>query len=293
MRLLGPVDKQRLAPVPSDLLTLEAVVSGNIMALVQSFIPGIGAQQPGGPYHAVLGVRNVDAPYDVRNGQVEFRAGLLAIDPVLHRRLAESGNARGVGSGQSQYAARRRRRRPHGADVGPPARADHGRRAAPRRAGRYLAAATDRRCGAARAALAARRRRNAIEAQRLQQFARLFTARNITLGNTHFLHLLTTQLGVAPERALEVAEDLLDAKLVSPVGGHYELVKPEGRFPFWTSTALTNDQRGGLLGGVPEGFRSPPLDWFRGLEAELSVEQAKLSVDAQVLMQRGLPRVAK
>ncbi|HKD37237.1 MAG TPA: hypothetical protein VKB78_10560, partial [Pirellulales bacterium] len=81
MRLLGPMDKQRLAPVPSDLVTLEAVVSGNIMALVQSFIPGLAAQQAPAPYHAAIGVRNIEAPYDLRDGQVEFRAGLLQSVP--------------------------------------------------------------------------------------------------------------------------------------------------------------------------------------------------------------------
>ncbi len=62
-------------------------------------------------------------------------------------------------------------------------------------------------------------------------------------------------------------------------------MKPEGEFPFWTSTALENQQRSAPL-SVPEGFVSPPLDWLRGLDMELAIEQAKLSLDGQILMQR-------
>jgi hypothetical protein len=292
MRLLGPMDKQRLAPVPSDLVTLEAVVSGNIMALVQSFIPGIAAPQPGGPYHAAVGVRNVEAPYDLRNGQVEFRAGFLQSIPFYIAAWPNPGMLGLLGLGNPNT--------PRDAEGVGRTALMWDRQLGP------ITVAAPRREVLADISLqlqivdAARPGQlwlhvSDVTQSKLSDFSNSLgysRARNITLGNTHFLHLLTTQLGVAPEHALEVAEELLDAKLVSPVGGHYELVKPEGRFPFWTSMALTNEQRGGPLGAVPEGFRSPPLDWFRGLEAELSVEQAKLSVDAQVLMQRGLPKVA-
>jgi hypothetical protein len=293
MRLLGPADKQRLAPVPSDLATLEGVVSGNILALVQSFIPGIAAQQPGEPYHAAIGVRNIEAPYDVRDGQVKYRAGLLQSVPFYIAAWPNPGMLGLLGLGRADVPRDQEGiartalmwdrqlgpitvaapRRDVLADISPQLKIVDAARP-----GQIWLHVSD------------------VTQSKLSNFSNSLgytRARNITLGNTHFLHLLTTQLGVAPEQALAVAEELLEAKLVSPVGGHYELVKPEGRFPFWTSTALSNERRGGPLGGVPDGFRSPPLDWFRGLEAELSVEQGRLSLDAQVLMQRGLPKVAK
>jgi hypothetical protein len=104
---------------------------------------------------------------------------------------------------------------------------------------------------------------------------------DVTIGNSHFLHSLSTQLGVAPEQAFTAGEQLLGSKLVSPVGGKYELVKAEGQFPVWGSTAL-KDQ----VSGMPAGYLSPPLDWLRGLDADLVLEESQLSVNAQIIMQR-------
>jgi hypothetical protein len=285
MRLLGPAEKQRLAPVPSDMLTVEAVVSGNILSLVQSFIPAVGPQ-PGGPYHLLLGVRNVDAPYDLRDGQLELRGGLLGSVPFYLAAWPNPGILGLLGLGRSDSP-----RDPDGygqtrmmweRQMGPLTVA------APRREVLADVAPQLKIVDAARPAQLWLHVGDVTESK-LTQFSNSLgysRARSITLGNTHFLHLLTTQLGVAPEEALSVAERLLQAKLISPVGGKYDLVKPKEEFPFWTSTALATDGRGGPLGAVPEGFHSPPLDWFRGLDAELAVEQAKLSLDAEILMQR-------
>ena len=286
MRLLGPAERQRIAPVPSDMLTVEGVVSGNILTLVRSFIPTIAPQQPGGPYHLALGVRNVDAPYDLRDGQLELRGGLLGSVPFYLAAWPNPGILGLLGIGRADS--------PRDPDGYVQSRLMWERQMGP------LTVASPRQEVLAdvspqlKIVDAARPAQlwlhvGDVTQSKLTQFSNALgysRARNITLGNTHFLHLLTTQLGVAPEQALSVSERLLQAGLISPVGGKYELVKPEGEFPFWTSTALTNDGRGGPLDAVPEGFHSPPLDWFRGLDAELAVEQAKLSLDAEILMQR-------
>ncbi len=114
-------------------------------------------------------------------------------------------------------------------------------------------------------------------------------ARHVASGNAHFLHSLVTQLGVPSDKAREVAERLLNARLVSPVGGGYELQTRDGRYPTWAATGLPKQQSGGgLLAGLspPEGFQTPPLDWFRGLDLDFSSVAGSLSGHAEIDMQR-------
>ena len=142
-------------------------------------------------------------------------------------------------------------------------------------------------------------------------------ARHVSQGNAQFLHLLTTQLGVPPERAMEVAQRLINARLVSPVGGQYELQTRAGEFPTWAATglparSLQRNSGGGLLGGSgggllggpgggllggggsgllaalspPAGFQTPPLDWFRGLNLDFGATAGKIAAHAELDMQR-------
>ena len=74
-------------------------------------------------------------------------------------------------------------------------------------------------------------------------------------------------------------------EIAPPRGGH-SLAATIATGLLITSTALADEGRSRPLGTAPEGFHSPPLDWFRGLDIELAIEQAKLSLDAEVLMQR-------
>ena len=50
-------------------------------------------------------------------------------------------------------------------------------------------------------------------------------ARQVSVGNAQFLGILTQQLGVLPEAALDVAQQLLDAQLVCPLGGDYQRIE--------------------------------------------------------------------
>jgi hypothetical protein len=91
---------------------------------------------------------------------------------------------------------------------------------------------------------------------------------------------------VPPEGCLEVAETLLDAKLICPLGGKYECRQTPDGHGYWTSTALDDAAEGGLFTTqAPEGFVSPPLSWFRGLQVEARVDLEALSVHAEVLIQ--------
>lgn len=278
MRLLGPAERQRLAPVPTDLVTAEAVVSGNLISLIQSFFPAVVGPQAPGPYHLGIGVRNGEAPYDLRDGQLVARGGLLSSVPFYLTAWPTPGiltlleQLRLMTETRVGPITAMAPRQEVLADVAPQLKVVDAARP-----GQIWLHVGD------------------VTQSKLTQFSNALgysRARTITLGNTHFLHTLTTQLGVAPERALAIGEQLLDARLVSPVGGKYELVKPEAEFPFWTSTSLANG-RGGLLAEVPEGFQSPPLDWFRGLDAELAIEQGTLSFDAELIMLRKELKPAK
>jgi hypothetical protein len=109
-----------------------------------------------------------------------------------------------------------------------------------------------------------------------------FRARQITGGNLHFMHRLTSQLGVAPEQVRDVAQDLAGAELVSALGGTYELDRSRGG---WHATAWDREASR-LITQVPRGFITPPLDWLRGLELDASLTPEEIRAHAVVVIER-------
>ncbi len=108
--------------------------------------------------------------------------------------------------------------------------------------------------------------------------------RETSLGNLRFLHALGQQLHVPAAKRLETAEFLLDARMKCPLGGKY-ILQP-GDAEEWTSTALQNGPSGGFLKvHAPDGYRSPPLNWFRGLDLEATMTEKSVSAHAEVIMQ--------
>ena len=110
--------------------------------------------------------------------------------------------------------------------------------------------------------------------------------RQTSVGNLRLLHQIGQQLHVPGDRAKAAAELLLDAKLVCPLGGQYVYRQsPEG-VGRWTTTALEGTgPRKPLDGRVPDGYRAPPLDWFRGLDLDAAVQPGVVSAHAQIDMQ--------
>jgi hypothetical protein len=107
-----------------------------------------------------------------------------------------------------------------------------------------------------------------------------------SLHNLRFLHALDQQLHVPPAACKEAAEFLLDAKLICPLGGRYVLCEDEDKQPYWASTALEKAPPGGLLGAhAPQGYQSPPLSWFRGLDLDAAMTEKTISAHAEILMQ--------
>jgi hypothetical protein len=115
-----------------------------------------------------------------------------------------------------------------------------------------------------------------------------FRARQVTGGNLHFMHKLSSQLGVPPERAKQAAEDLVGAQLVCALDGQYKLDQPRGGLPTWLSTAWDPDASR-LITQVPAGFTSPPLDWLRGLELDAALTPRELSAHALLVIERRAP----
>ncbi|HLA83465.1 MAG TPA: hypothetical protein VJL29_01615, partial [Thermoguttaceae bacterium] len=107
--------------------------------------------------------------------------------------------------------------------------------------------------------------------------------RGTTLGNLRLMHAMTEQLHVPGPDAKAVAELILDARLVCPLGGEYEYRPRTDGSGYWTSTALEPGPDG-RTADVPAGWTAPPLSWFRGLEADLAMTRTELSAHVEVWM---------
>jgi len=113
----------------------------------------------------------------------------------------------------------------------------------------------------------------------------LYYQRGLTAsaGNSKFLSILNQQLHVSLADAKQTAEDLLDAKLICPLGGEYQLVEDlNGNLKTWQSTAWA--KRNGNT--VPEDFQAPLLKWFRGLDAHLAKYGDQIITRFEIDMQR-------
>jgi hypothetical protein len=106
-------------------------------------------------------------------------------------------------------------------------------------------------------------------------------ARETSAANVQLLDALNQQLRVHPDESLKVAESLLNATLICPQGGKYERLTTSAGRATWHSTAWSS----GADGAVPEGYRSPLLEWFRGLDVALTKSGSQVLMHADVLMQ--------
>ncbi len=113
----------------------------------------------------------------------------------------------------------------------------------------------------------------------------LYYQRGLTAsaGNARFLALLEQQMHVPIDQSKTTMEELLDAKLLCPLGGEYQLVEDlNGGLKSWQSTAWAkrNSTR------VPEDFQAPLLKWFRGLDGHLTSFGDQITTRIELDMQR-------
>ncbi|HEY2413849.1 MAG TPA: hypothetical protein VGI40_16480 [Pirellulaceae bacterium] len=116
----------------------------------------------------------------------------------------------------------------------------------------------------------------------------LYYQRGLTasVGNARFLALLNQQLHVPLEDAKKTTEDLLDAQLICPLGGEYQLVEDlNGGRKSWQSTAWANRNSG----AIPDNFEAPLLKWFRGLDAHLTKDGDQLFTRIELDIERHPP----
>ena len=106
-------------------------------------------------------------------------------------------------------------------------------------------------------------------------------SRQIALGNSRFMNMLVEQLHVPPADAMNTAERLLDARLLEPLGGKYELRELQPGGPkSWISTSIVDHSDT----APPADYLFPALAWFRGVELEVMTEGGLLALHGEVIM---------
>jgi len=106
-------------------------------------------------------------------------------------------------------------------------------------------------------------------------------ATELSRGNAKFLNSLSEQLHVAPAKAQEVSKKLLAAELVCAAGGKYELASSDREPAHWQSTALANVRRSD---SPPADYEFPAVYWLRGIEAEVRLTPEELAIHADIQM---------
>ncbi len=101
-------------------------------------------------------------------------------------------------------------------------------------------------------------------------------AAKMSLGNTRLMALLAEQFRVPPADALATAEKVLDARLLDPLGGKYELVVGPGGAGTWRSSQSA--------AGAPAGYQFPALTWIRGLDMEGRLSEGQVVLHAELEM---------
>lgn len=109
-------------------------------------------------------------------------------------------------------------------------------------------------------------------------------ARQTSVANVALLHHVMQQFHVSPEKARTIVEEIIDGELVDVMGGSYEPVTYRDGATYWQSDAWAES-----FERAPPQYRAPILEWFRGLDADLTKSDGRIMVRAQLDMQRKKP----
>jgi hypothetical protein len=271
--LLGPPTSERVAPVPGDIASVQAVLQGGLL------MPSVG------PHHLFLGLQDTEPFFDTGGGRllqtirmIQTAPGYLGAWPkrglldLLPLGLVGQPDALGYTS--LPFGLWRRQQEGYSVlsfhrsvlnEVTPNLRLEEAENPAQIRIN----------VGDLSASKVAPWI-NAVNYDR---------ALRASVGNSRFLHLLSQQMQLPRDQALLQAQRLLGVQLICPVGGKYQLVEHQRGLKHWTSTDWPET---GLpsFGPAPDSYRAPLLAWFRGLEADLIMEGDYVHVRAQLDMQR-------
>lgn len=116
-------------------------------------------------------------------------------------------------------------------------------------------------------------------------------SRLASVGNLRLLHTIQQQLQVPAKQAKDVAEELLDGRLVCTLGGEYQCQEIGNGWGTWSSTWGDDSNHKGPNSDVSEPasgskYEAPLLNWFRGLDSTVLKEPDRLIVHAELAMQR-------
>ena len=107
--------------------------------------------------------------------------------------------------------------------------------------------------------------------------------RQTSAAGSRMMNALANQLRVPRSECREVAERLVDGKFICPLGGKYQLYAPDRGLEVWISSALPVSNRF-MLNEVPQEYRLPMLNWFRGLTGDLRLDEQSLSAHLEIKM---------
>jgi len=106
-------------------------------------------------------------------------------------------------------------------------------------------------------------------------------AKRGSLANAAFFQEVHNQLGVPDDQAKAFADQLLNLEFIDPLGGQFIYQVEDNGAGRWVSTAWDEDGK---------DFQANVMDWFRGLEARLNVDEHLIEFHAQIDMQNEKPQ---
>ena len=106
--------------------------------------------------------------------------------------------------------------------------------------------------------------------------------------NVRLLQSLVEQLHLPPSECLAAAELILDAQIVSPLGGNYELARGKNGQVTWAvvDRAAAGGSAAVFSNGskAPAGYVFPALNWLRGIDLDLQMQASTLALHAEIDM---------
>ena len=102
-----------------------------------------------------------------------------------------------------------------------------------------------------------------------------------SVGNVRLLHVMTQQLHVPMPKAREAIERALGATLHCPLGGEYSLVRNSNGTQRWVSSAWAEGRE-----KHREEYVSPLMQWLRGFEASVTVEEDRIVAEGVLKIKR-------
>lgn len=268
---LGPADKTQIAPVPGDIMFLEAQLTDQ---------------------RVFGGLQDVHMPFNIDDGQFVPRSGLfnavvgyigttgrLGILSILNQFVSTPPNANGYAGAENGLWRH------------------HDERFTVFSFQQNVLAAVCARLHFEEAKRPAQIRLRIKDVARAQITPALnalgyIRTRDTSLGNIRLMHQLAQQFHVPGPKCQSTANRLLGAKIICPLGGKYEYIKTPDGLDYWTSTSLQASATPPSPGekqfmgvSIPPGYLSPPLNWFRGLDMDATLTPKALSAHAEIIMQ--------